>query len=129
MPVSTGMAGLRSHEESDSYTLAAEVRRRVQRAVKGPAFRVQFDLVKQILKSSSSACANMAEGFSRHRPKEHAAFLRIAKASLSETIEHLRDAHGRGLIDAAVMLTIASYARRSRGACTQWIRYLGGEED
>ena len=123
------MAGLRSHEESDAYKLAAEVRRRVQRVVKDPAFKLEFDLVKQILKSSSSSCANMAEGFSRHRPKDHAAFLRIAKASLSETIEHLRDAHGRGLIDAEVMLTIASYALRSRGACTQWIRYLEGESD
>jgi four helix bundle protein len=120
------MPGLRTHLDSDAYKLADEVRRRVHRIVKQPAFRTDFDLVRQILKSSNSACANIAEGFSRFLPRDHAQFLRIAKASLSETIEHLTDAHGRGLVDREALLTIASFARRSRGACTQWIRYLEG---
>ena len=122
------MAGIRNYEESDAYKLAAEAQRLVHQAVKEPRFRTHFDLVRQVLSSSNSACANIAEGFARYRRKDHANFLRIAKASLTETIEHLKDAHSRGIADAETMRTIASFCRRSRGACTQWILYLENED-
>ena len=115
---------MRSHEESDAYQLAVEARRHIQRLVKEPPFSRDFDLVRQIVKSSNSACANMGEGFSRFLPRDHANFLRIAKASLTETIEHIRAAVGRGFVGREDAQTITSLCRRSRGACTQWIIYL-----
>ena len=120
------MAGMRSHLESDAYKLADEVRRRVHRAIRQPRLRTEYDLVDQLKKSSNSACANIAEGFSRFLPKDHANFLRMAKASLTETIEHLTDGHSRGVVDTETLLTISSFARRSRGACLRGIRYLEG---
>jgi four helix bundle protein len=122
------MAGFRRHEDSDVYQLADAAREHVLRVVKQPAFARHFKLVEQILKSSNSACANMAEGFSRYLPGDHARFLRIAKASLSETIEHIKDARLRGVVSGEDEKTIASLCRRSRGACIGLIRYLDGLE-
>jgi four helix bundle protein len=120
---------MKTYEESEAYKLAVEAQRCVHRAVTDKRFRTHFDLVRQILGSSNSACANIAEGFARYRPKDHANFLRIAKASLTETIEHIKDAHSRGLVDAGTMAAIASFCRRSRGACTQWILYLEEKDE
>jgi len=55
----------------------------------GKANRNQ-DFRDQILKSSSKAPAQIAEGFLRFRPKESAYYYRIARASLGETKNHLR---------------------------------------
>ena len=123
------MAGFRRHEDSDLYQLADAARNHVHRVVKLQEFARHWKLVEQILKSSNSACANIAEGFSRFLPKDHAKFLRIAKGSLSETIEHLKDARLRGALGTDDEKTIASLCRRSRGACTGLIRYLEGQDD
>jgi four helix bundle protein len=119
---------MRSHEESDAYQLAAEARRRVQQLVKRPAFSRDFDLARQISRSSHSACANMAEGFSRFHDGDHARFLEVARASLSETIEHLTAAVERGYLERTEMQAVAVLCRRSRGACTQWILYLDSKK-
>src|SRR5258708_5666800 len=44
-----------------------------------------FKFRDQIRDSSASATRNMAEGFGRFSPADHARFLRFAKASLMET--------------------------------------------
>jgi four helix bundle protein len=46
---------------------------------------------RQIRRSSRSTPANIAEGFRRFRPRDFARFLAIAKASLGETQNHLRE--------------------------------------
>ena len=126
--MSGGMAGFRRHEDSDLYQLADAARVQVHRVVKLQPFARHWKLVDQVLNSANSACANIAEGFSRFLPKDHARFLRIAKGSLSETIEHIKDARLRGAVTPEDEKIIASLCRRSRGACTGLIRYLEGQE-
>src|SRR5215831_21419495 len=60
----------------------------------GPVTR-DFKFRDQIRDSSSSATRNMAEGFGRFRPREHANFLRIAKASLMEKHSSARSGFNR----------------------------------
>ncbi|WP_375447599.1 four helix bundle protein [uncultured Fibrella sp.] len=49
----------------------------------------KFRLSDQLLRSSRSVTANIAEGHGRHYYKENIQFCRISRASLSETLEHL----------------------------------------
>ena len=49
----------------------------------------QFILTSQIVRSVSSVTANIAEGFGRYHHQENIQFCRIAKGSLTETLDHL----------------------------------------
>lgn len=46
----------------------------------------KFGIVSQIRRSSSSICANIAEGFYRNTTKELVSFLNISRGSCGETI-------------------------------------------
>ena len=49
----------------------------------------KYDLVSQIVRSSRSICANIAEGHGRFHFQENIQFCRVARGSLSETLDHL----------------------------------------
>jgi four helix bundle protein len=49
----------------------------------------RFDLRSQILRSSRSVTANIAEGFGRFSKKDSIRFLHIARGSAFETLDHL----------------------------------------
>ena len=72
----------------------------------------------QILKSSSKAPAQIAEGFLRYLPKESAYYYRIARASLGETKNHLRRGFHRKYWDESVFkkaTELAESALRTTG--------------
>ncbi|AMS27293.1 S23 ribosomal protein [Bacteroidetes bacterium UKL13-3] len=52
----------------------------------------KFTLTDQILRSSRSPCANIAEGHGRFHYQQNSNFCRIARGSLTETLNHLSDA-------------------------------------
>jgi four helix bundle protein len=118
------MKGARNPEELDVWKLADEVETRVRSLLGRRDLERDFTLWKQLKKSSESACPNIAEGFSRYLPRDFARFLRIAKASLSETIVHLGRARTKGLTAEKETAEIISLARRARGAATGLILYL-----
>lgn len=89
-----------------------------------PAFHRAPKLRDQLEESSERPLANIGEGFSRFRPKEIAHFMRIAKASQTETLEHLTRAVSKGCITEDEAEDAAVFARRARGALTQFVRYL-----
>jgi four helix bundle protein len=49
----------------------------------------KYKLTDQIIRSSRSITANIAEGYGRYYFKENIRFCRTARASLTETLEHL----------------------------------------
>jgi four helix bundle protein len=49
----------------------------------------KFKLVDQIVRSSRSITANIAEGYGRYYFKENIQFCRTSRGSLKETLEHL----------------------------------------
>ncbi len=49
----------------------------------------KFALKSQIIRSSRSVTANIAEGYGRFYYKDNVRFCRIARGSLEETLEHL----------------------------------------
>ena len=103
--------GVRDFRELVAWQLSYELKCEVFAfTAKAPASR-DFKYCDQIRASSSSAPANIAEGFGRFRPREFARFLEIARASLVETRNHLIDGRDRGYLDAPLYSRLCNLAR------------------
>ena len=87
----------------------------------GPAAK-DFKYRDQILASSSSAPANIAEGFGRFRPRDSARFYEIARASIMETQNHLLDGRDRGYLDDKLYFRLANLARAALKSTTNLMR-------
>ena len=122
------MAGLRNHRHFDAWKLSARVRTEVRKLLAHHGFQRELDLRDQLRRSARSPCPNIAEGFARYHPKDFARFVRIARGSLSETIEHLEDAVEEGIITDSQAAASIEFAERAMGACTRLICYLESAE-
>lgn len=60
----------------------------------------KYRLTNQIIRSSRSITASLAEGYGRYYYKEHIQYCRISRGSLLETLEHLITATDEGYITA-----------------------------
>lgn len=76
-------------EEIEAYKLAREFRKEISRFCKTLPRDESHRLKDQIVRSSRSVTANIAEGFGRHHHQENAQFCRHARGSLTETLDHL----------------------------------------
>ena len=85
------MGGARTHEQLVAWQLATELKVQVLEFTSRPKVAKDTDFCRQTRRSSRSTPANIAEGFRRFRPRDFARFLAIAKASLGETQNHLRE--------------------------------------
>ncbi len=124
LAIALQMTGFRTHEDFDAWKLADELRRRMRPILARPDLRADRDLWKQLRRATRSPCPNIAEGFSRFNPPDFANFVRIARASLSEFIEHMKEAEACGYTTEAETAELVVLAKRARGAATGLIRYL-----
>src|SRR5262245_37889370 len=85
-------------------------------------------LVGQLTASAASAAANIAEGFGRFNPTDNARFVVIARASLIDTQNHLRDAVDRGYITEEERLSHDQLAEDALRQVTAWLSYLRSTE-
>jgi four helix bundle protein len=118
------VAGVRNHTELHVWRICDELRRRVAAVAGRPGLLRDPWLRNQLVAAAESPCPNIAEGFSRYHPRENGRFVRIAKASLTETIEHLERAASKGYLDSQETEELCVLARRGRGAATKYITYL-----
>jgi four helix bundle protein len=86
------MGELKTFETLKCYQLAREFRKSVSLFCKTLPKEETYRLKDQIVRSSRSISANIAEGYGRHHHKENIQFCRIARGSLSETLDHLNTA-------------------------------------
>jgi four helix bundle protein len=114
----------RRYEDLLVWQLADELRSYVHRSTDSAAFRQQQWLQGQLRRAAQSACANVAEGFGRYKPKDFARFVRAARGSFEETKAHLDEVRLLGLADEAEVSEIRSLANRACAAATKLIRYL-----
>jgi four helix bundle protein len=63
----------------------------------------KYKLTDQILRSSRSVTQNIAEGHGRFHYQENIQSCRVARGSLSETLDHLICARDCGYIDRAIL--------------------------
>jgi four helix bundle protein len=118
------MATILHHEDLVAWQLAVDVRRAVYAFTARPEVAKHFSFCDQIRKSSSSAPANLAEGFWRHSPVENARFVRIALGSLGETETHLGLARDEHYITETEFAGLQKRARRALAASVGWHKHL-----
>jgi len=122
------MPGFRDACEIDAWKLSRELEDRIAVVLERPGFRRYPRLVDQLARSSEGPPVHISEGFSRFYPSENAPFVRIARASISETIIHLHKAQAKGLIDAGELIALTSLAARARSATTGYLLYLESQD-
>jgi four helix bundle protein len=81
-----------SFEDLEVWKQCRELRKMIFSLVKKFPQSEKYTLTDQILRSSKSPCANIAEGHGRFHHQQNIQFCRIAKGSLTETHNHLTDA-------------------------------------
>ncbi len=79
--------------------------------------------------AAGSVCRNIAEGFGRYRHKEFANYLIIARGSLFELSDHVRDGMLRGHWNAETCKEIQGLCHRAIAGTTRMIRYLKTHAD
>ncbi len=88
-----------SFEELDAWKAGREFRLSISALSKNFPAEEKYKLVSQIHRSSRSVTANIAEGHGRFHYQENIQFCRVARGSLTETLDHLILANDEGYID------------------------------
>jgi len=89
-----GFEGLHVYQSARNY------RQKISLLCKELPASEKFLLKDQLIRSSRSITANIAEGYGRFHFKEFIQFCRQARGSLTETLEHLICAADEGYISA-----------------------------
>jgi len=118
------MAGWKTFEEIAAWQLARALKIRVDEYLKRPEFKHRFRFCDQLSDSARSGPANIAEGFGRHGNREFARFVRIAKGSEAEVLNHLIDARDQELITDAEFREGEHAARKAMKAAVGLIKHL-----
>jgi four helix bundle protein len=114
---------VRDHTELDVWKLCDELSDRVHQVTGRPTFTDE-KLRNQLNEAADSPCPNVGEGFSRYYPRDNARFVRVAKGSVTEVIEHMTKVRKRGYATVEECDSIVRLARRARGAITGYLLYL-----
>lgn len=80
----------RSFEELNVYKKAVLIRKQIYELVKAFPSEEKYRLVDQLIRSTRKCPANIAEGHGRYNFQENTRFNRIARGSLTETLDHLK---------------------------------------
>ena len=111
-------------EELVVWQLGNQIRIKVHAlTATGPA-ACDLRFCNQMRDAASSVTRNIAEGFGRYRHREFAQFLSIARGSLFELEDHLRDGVARNYWDAEATKELRDLCHRTIAATTYFIRYL-----
>ena len=82
----------KGYKELESYIKARELRIEISEIAKHFPSTEKFLLTNQIIRSSRSIKANIAEGYGRYTHTDTRNFFIIARGSATETMEHLTTA-------------------------------------
>ncbi len=122
------MSGVRRYEDLDCWKLADELKTGVYDLLEKSRPKRTLEFRDQIMSAASSGPSNIAEGFGHYRHKESARYARIAKASLTETHNHIADGVARRYWTAVEATPLLAVATRAIGATAGWIRHLESTE-
>lgn len=111
------------------FQLANELRRRIHEITATETIRADRRFCDQIRDAASSSTRNVAEGFGRYGHREFAQFLSIARGSVFELQDQLRDGVSREYWKASDVDDLHALCNRTIAAITHLIRYLKTHKD
>lgn len=84
----------------------------------------RYRLADQVIRSSRSVAANIAEGHGRRTPKDEMHFCVQSRGSLSETFNHVIDALDEGFISEAQFNIFKTEFKLAEKMLNGYIKYL-----
>lgn len=123
------MAGFKDFREIAAWQRSREVKLLAYRVAKRAEADHDFKFRDQLLDCSRSASRNIAEGFARFKHKEFAQFVRIAKGSIAEVLDHFIDAVDSGYLAREDLPQHEHACKRALSAINGLIRYLESTPD
>src|SRR5687768_7907027 len=110
------MAGFKDFREIVAWQLARQLKLQVDVFLNRPDFKRLYKFSDQLSDAARSGPRNIAEGHVRFKHKEFAQFLRVARGSEGEVLNHLIDAHDQKLITAEELEQSERLIRRAMKA-------------
>ena len=123
------MAGWKDFREIVAWQRAESVKLRVYSFLERPKVKRDFRLCGQLREAARSAPANIAEGFGRFGNKEFARFVRIARGSETEVLNHFIDAKDQRLLTEDELLVEEHHVRGALKAAAGLIQHLESTPD
>jgi four helix bundle protein len=123
------VAGFNSHRQFAAWQFAYALRQELWPLLRRALHAKDFDLYGNLRRAARSATRNIAEGFGRFKHKDFARFVRMAKASEVEILDHLQVAHDAEYINAEEFAALEHAAKKALKAANGLIRYLESTPD
>src|SRR5439155_15033675 len=115
---------IKTFEDLEVWKVCRELRRELSDLAKQFPNEERFRLADQLIRAARSVTANIAEGYGRFHYQENIQFVRQARGSLFEMIDHLTVAYDTGYVDAEVFQKFRSECLRAISLVNGFIRYL-----
>lgn len=115
---------MKSFEELDCWKKANELRKKLSELVKKFPSDEKYRLTDQVIRSSRSVTANIAEGFGRFHYQEYAQYCRQSRGSLFELVDHLIVARDEKYISEAEYLSLKAEIEGCLIVLNGFINYL-----
>jgi four helix bundle protein len=122
--VAREMAGWSRYEDIGAWQRASELCTMVRNICKRSSFARDLKLRDQMLDAARSGPRNIAEGFARWSHADFARFVRIAKSSEVELLNHFHEAMESGHITAEERQQLEHTTRKALKAAVGLIRWL-----
>jgi four helix bundle protein len=116
--------GVAHFKDLACWRLASEVQAAVYAVITHHRVANDRDFCHDIRRSARSAPANIAEGFGRYTHREFAHFLSIARASLTETENHLHHLREQDLVSPDEWTRLTDLVQRAQRATSALRTYL-----
>ena len=115
---------LNSFEELEVWKKSRELRVNISELLKKFPDKEKYRLTDQLIRSSRSVTANIAEGFGRFHYQENIQFCRQARGSLFELIDHLICSYDENYINEETYLSIKTKIDLVLKLLNGYINYL-----
>jgi four helix bundle protein len=120
--------GARDYEELRAWQACNRLKIAIYALIRTSSIARDRKLREQLEDSAASAPTNVAEAFGRFSPPDSARLAVIAKASLAESKNHLRDAVDRGHITDEARRPLHELAEAAIAQVTGYVTYLQSDE-